>query len=102
MLIFQSLTLNMDSAGFLVVLFMVIKRLWWRQKALELMHLAVCVADAVCQDSILQLLMRSNALDCFACILRPTLYNDGSEDTVGKLVTSCYQGSAAYVDCHLL
>ncbi len=89
MLIFQSLTLNMDSAGFLVVLFTVIRRrLGWRQKALELLHLAVCVADAVCQDSILQLLMRSNALDCFACILRPTLYNDESEDTVGKLVTS--------------
>ena len=68
------LKLNVDSAGFLVVLFMVIRRRnWWRQKALELMHLAVCAADAVCQDSILQLLMRSNALDCFASILRPTL-----------------------------
>lgn len=86
---FQSLPLNRDSAGFLVVLFMVIRRrLWWCQKALELLHLAVCAADAVCQDSILQLLMRSNALECFACVLRPTLYNDASEDTVGKLVKS--------------
>lgn len=99
----KPLTLKMDSAGFLVVLFTVIRRrLWWRQKALEVMHLAVCAADAACQDSMIQLLIRSNALDCFACILRPTLYNDESEDSVGELATSSYHAlsHAWTVICH--
>ncbi|KAL0041132.1 hypothetical protein WJX77_005804 [Trebouxia sp. C0004] len=78
------------QTGFLVVLFAVIRRrLWWRQKALELMHLAVSAADAVCQDSMIQLLMRSNALDCFGSLLRPTLYNGEREDTVVCLCIGC-------------
>ncbi len=93
----------MDSAGFLVVLFTVIRRrLGWCQKALEVIHLAMCVADAVCQDSMIQLLIRSNAMDRFARILRPTLYNDESEDTVGEFATSFYHAllPALTVICH--